>query len=227
MNRQDARRLLQKYRLGQCTPEEKSWVEQWYLEIARQEVAMEDDIVKQRLSTWKVVQSNISNGRRHDYLFRRPLQVAASIVILLGLSFLTYQNRAVFFKPKSEQLVYTVTEFKINNRTSLDIVRWRRFFYHDADTSKNILFLQDKNRAKNEEESGSRPKKSNSKTETKTDSIAPLTWRYQRPSKDRIIISGIDDRKDSIYVVLDRVSKDYALKKRRKDYYSETIQSKF
>jgi hypothetical protein len=103
----------------------------------------------------------------------------------------------------------------------------RRFFYYDADTSKNILFLQDKNRVKNEEESGSRAKKSDSKTAAKTDSIAPLTWHYQRPSKDRIIISGIDDRKDSIYVVLDRVSKDYALKKRRKDYYSETIQSKF
>ncbi|WP_254412579.1 FecR family protein [Dyadobacter diqingensis] len=112
MNRQDARRLLQKYRLGQCTPEEKSWVEQWYLEIARQEVTMKDDIVKQRLSTWKAVQNNISNGRRHDYLFRRPLQVAASVAVLLGLSFLTYQNKAVFFKSKSEQLAYTVIETK-------------------------------------------------------------------------------------------------------------------
>lgn len=102
----------------------------------------------------------------------------------------------------------------------------RRFFYYDIDTKKNILFLQDKNRAKSEEESGSKPKKADSKATAKTDSIPPLAWHFERPSKNRIILSGIDDNKDSIYVVLDRINKEYALKKSRKNHY-ETIQSKF
>ena len=102
----------------------------------------------------------------------------------------------------------------------------RRFFYYDADTKKSMLFLQDKNRSKSEDESGSKSKKSDSKAATKTDSIQPLAWHFQRPSKDRIILLGIDDNKDSIYVVLDRINKEYALKKSRKNHY-ETVQSKF
>lgn len=95
----------------------------------------------------------------------------------------------------------------------------RRFYYYDADTKKSTLFLQDKNRAKSEEESGSKVKKTDSKNAPKTDSIPPLAWHFQRPSKNRIILSGIDDHKDSIYVVLDRINKDYALKKSRSNHY--------
>lgn len=114
MNRQDARKLLQKYRLGQCTPEEKSWVEQWYSEIARQEFSIEDDIERQRIMGWKAIQNNISGRKKQTaFLFTRPFLAAASIAFLLGLSFLFFQkNRAFFTKPDSKQLHYSLIETK-------------------------------------------------------------------------------------------------------------------
>ncbi|MDQ6481067.1 hypothetical protein [Dyadobacter sp. LHD-138] len=102
----------------------------------------------------------------------------------------------------------------------------RRFFYYDADTKNGLLYLKDKNIAKSEDEAGTKIKKTDKKTGAKPDSIPPLAWHFQRPSKDRIILSGIDDRKDSIYVVLDRVNRNYALTKSRKDH-KKTVQSKF
>ncbi|MGN7889877.1 hypothetical protein ACN9ML_01545 [Dyadobacter endophyticus] len=87
----------------------------------------------------------------------------------------------------------------------------RRFFYYEADLKTQTLLLQDKNRAKSEEEGGGRARK----PAAKADSIPPLAWHFQRPSKDRIVLSGLDDHRDSIYVVLDRIRKDYALTKSR------------
>lgn len=102
----------------------------------------------------------------------------------------------------------------------------RRFFYYDADTTKNMLYLQDKNIARSEDESGSRAKKTDGKTAAKPDSAARFAWHFQRPSPNRLILSGVDENRDSIYVVLDRINRDYALKKSRKEYQKQA-QSKF
>ncbi|SEJ02190.1 FecR family protein [Dyadobacter koreensis] len=113
MNRQDARKLLQKYRLGQCTPEEKSWIEQWYSDIAKQEFSDEHDIVKQQIISWKAIQNNISRkSKQSSLLFTRPFLVAASIALLLGLSFLMYHNRDIIKTPESERLHYSLIETK-------------------------------------------------------------------------------------------------------------------
>lgn len=83
----------------------------------------------------------------------------------------------------------------------------RRFFYYAADTRRNVLLLQDKNRLRNEEDGG----RSRNAKAAGADSIPPLAWHFERPSRDRIILSGLDENKDSLYVVLDRVHRDYAL----------------
>lgn len=89
----------------------------------------------------------------------------------------------------------------------------QRFFYYDADTIKQVLHLQDKNLASSGG-SGNRERvtgKEKNKEKEKDKKRIKLTLTYQRPTESRIILSGLNERKDSIYVVLDRVDKSYPL----------------
>jgi hypothetical protein len=64
------------------------------------------------------------------------------------------------------------------------------YFYYEADTINNTLSLADKN---------------------KTSDVKNLFFHYERPSKNRIILSGLNEFKDTIRVVLDRVDKTYPI----------------
>jgi hypothetical protein len=87
---------------------------------------------------------------------------------------------------------------KEKKNRDLGVTRWevggmagdRRYFFYKADTINNILYLQNKNK--------------NHKDETQL-------LHYSRPSDSRIILSGVNEFKDSIYVVLDKVDKKYPL----------------
>ena len=70
----------------------------------------------------------------------------------------------------------------------------RRYFYYDADTVNQILYLQNKNRAHKDEKQ---------------------VLHYSRPSKNRIILSGKNEFNDSIYVILDKWEKKYPLQESR------------
>jgi len=134
---------------------------------------------------------------------------------------------------------YNVTEFRLNNKvipySPLDSVRWqyaaferwstltykvnrkqwmdldnnrgerndldmrfelsgigdgRHFFYYEEDKNKQQITLQNKN-----------PKHRDQKQ----------TLQYSRPSDTRIILSGLNEFNDSIYVVLDKSNKKYPL----------------
>ncbi len=67
-------------------------------------------------------------------------------------------------------------------------VEGRHFFYSIIDTDQQVLHLQNKNKAHKEEK---------------------LTLHYERPTDSRIILKGINEFKDSIYVQLDRINKVY------------------
>jgi hypothetical protein len=87
---------------------------------------------------------------------------------------------------------------KEKKNRDLGVTRWevggmagdRRYFFYKADTINNILYLQNKNK--------------NHKDETQL-------LHYSRPSDSRVILSGVNEFKDSIYVVLDKVDKKYPL----------------
>lgn len=66
----------------------------------------------------------------------------------------------------------------------------RRHFYYEDDTIKKVLTLFNKNKVYKEERQ---------------------ILHYERPTKTRIILSGINEHKDSIYVVLDKKEKKYPL----------------
>jgi hypothetical protein len=84
----------------------------------------------------------------------------------------------------------------------LGVTRWevggmageRRYFFYKADTVNKILHLQNKNRYHRDE---------------------TQVLHYERPTESRIILSGRNEFKDSIYVVLDRLDKKYPLNEGR------------
>jgi hypothetical protein len=143
---------------------------------------------------------------------------------------------------------YQVTEFRLNNKTvpysPLDTLRWqdaifeswstlnfkvnrvsimdqsngggyskkdlerswelagigggRRYYYYEADTIKHILHLQNKN-----------PKHRDEK----------MDLHYTLSANNRIILRGTNEFRDSIYVVLDRIDKEFPLLKERQKYF--------
>lgn len=66
----------------------------------------------------------------------------------------------------------------------------RRHFYYEEDPAKKVLTLYNKNKVYKDERQ---------------------ILHYERPSKSRIILSGINEHKDSIYVVLDKKDRKYPL----------------
>jgi hypothetical protein len=93
----------------------------------------------------------------------------------------------------------------------------RKFLFYTADLKKGKLFLQDKNRPALFDEddpgkSAATDKAKNKKRKGKNRDGKKLIWSFTRPSDSRIIISGLNENKDSIYAVLDKVKKDYPIK---------------
>lgn len=79
----------------------------------------------------------------------------------------------------------------------------RRFLYYKADTTKGLLYLEDKN---------TRPGGDEDTRGKDTTSPAPkLTWHFLRPSPGKVIIYGQNEQKDSIYAELDKVNRDYPI----------------
>lgn len=66
----------------------------------------------------------------------------------------------------------------------------RRYFFYKADTIHHVLYLQNKNVNYRDERQ---------------------VLHYSQPSPDRIVLNGVNEFRDSIYVVLDRNNKKYPL----------------
>ncbi|CCH52829.1 hypothetical protein BN8_01862 [Fibrisoma limi BUZ 3] len=71
----------------------------------------------------------------------------------------------------------------------------RHYYNYDIDHAKQTLRLRNRNKAHADE---------------------TLTLRYSRPNPSRIVLSGVNETKDSIYVVLDKVNKKYLLEEAAK-----------
>jgi hypothetical protein len=107
----------------------------------------------------------------------------------------------------------------------------RRFLYYQADTTKGLLYLQDKarkvswaegNNSKNKDNKNDKNNDKNNKgkkeKKDKKENEPQLTWHFTREGNDRIILDGINDNKDSIYVVLDRIPVNYPIYIKRSQY---------
>ena len=88
-----ARDILSRYVKGQCTDEEKVWVEQWYKENYDPEFEIDQASVDEHFSeVWSILEAGMESKKRR--ISRKAIAVAASIVFLMGIS--------VFFLWKSE-----------------------------------------------------------------------------------------------------------------------------
>jgi hypothetical protein len=94
---------------------------------------------------------------------------------------------------------------------SLDSPGGKVYLHYDIDEANQMLYLQDKNvppaGRSNDGGSNARGSRSTASATEKLRRSEPvrLAWHYSRPSDSRIILSGQDENKNSIYVVLDRV----------------------
>jgi transmembrane sensor len=91
MNNFDLHCLLEKYRLGTCSQEEKALLESWYLSEMRRQDVKADHIDFDEIGSelWKSVQDDLAKA---DVPFQRPatfpwFRVAAIFLLLIGASF--------------------------------------------------------------------------------------------------------------------------------------------
>jgi hypothetical protein len=135
--------------------------------------------------------------------------------------------------------IYNVSEFKINNKelpySVTDSIRWRDVVFEKwatisvrsnrpvliDSTNYEQIFTNDKDR--DYELAGSTGRHYYSYTVNTLNHVLSLENKnshykgeklelsYSRPDSNTIILSGLDQRRDSIYVVLNKVNKDYPL----------------
>ncbi|MEJ2882055.1 DoxX family protein [Pedobacter sp. GR22-6] len=97
------------------------------------------------------------------------------------------QNRPVKIDFSSGEAVH---EKDIDRNYELAGFAGRHYFYYEADTLKHTLSLQNKNK--------------NHRTER-------MQLKYERPNDSTILLSGTNERQDSIHVVLSRINKKYMM----------------
>lgn len=97
----------------------------------------------------------------------------------------------------------------------------RKFLFYTINAKKSQLTLQDKNRPPLNDEDNPDAGKPKPKKGKKKDQ--KLVWNFSRPSAGRIILSGLNEHKDSIYVVLDRVNRAYPVRIDRSKYAQQII----
>jgi len=100
----------------------------------------------------------------------------------------------------------------------------RKFLYYTADTVKGKLYLQDKYKPNTSDEDAPKKGSVSNNQKKKNSSDKPkepekIVWNFKRPTPTRIIISGLNENRDSIYVVLDKVQKEYPIKIDRSKIY--------
>jgi len=91
-----------------------------------------------------------------------------------------------------------------------------RFLYYKADTTKGLLYLQDKARKISwDDRTKAGTKKKEKEKNKKEEDVPQLTWHFNREGSERIILYGYNDTKDSIYVVLDKIHVNYPIQIKR------------
>nr|WP_068890949.1 hypothetical protein [Pedobacter panaciterrae] len=92
----------------------------------------------------------------------------------------------------------------------------KTYLYYEIDSLANTLYLVNKNQkfSKKIRDKLDKDNEINLKKLYRTairDSIGIMKWDYKRPAQDRIVLSGTDNEKNNIYVVLDKLKKTYPI----------------
>jgi len=87
MNKAEVEKLLEKYRAGLCTEQEKALVESWHLfELSEKKSDLKhDDIVEARTQIWQAIEEQTELNAKSNYI--TWLKVAAAAVVLFFIGF--------------------------------------------------------------------------------------------------------------------------------------------
>lgn len=97
MQEKDVIKLLEKYRLGQCTPAEKASLETWYNSQAgqSQDAFTGVDFDRHKNEHWAIITENIPAPRRpQPVLLRKWMAIAASLMIISVGAYFLWQKAA-------------------------------------------------------------------------------------------------------------------------------------
>ena len=97
------------------------------------------------------------------------------------------QNRPVIIDNTSGEVA---PENDIDRNYELAGFAGRHYFHYEADTTNHLLALQNKN--------------SNHRNET-------MSLRFERPNDSTIVLNGFNEKKEHIYVVLEKINKKYMM----------------
>lgn len=97
MNKNEAQRLIEKYRNGTCTPEEKIRLEQWYNTLAGSDRRPDLSHLQESMQkVWDTMSTSLDIGyKKRNYV---PYLVAASLLLVGFLSFFYLSNQSIVGK---------------------------------------------------------------------------------------------------------------------------------
>jgi len=103
---QHAKDILRRYLNGQCTEEERIWVEEWYREHYDTEFKIDSNLAEEHLAdVWQVLDSEVH--RKKIWTFRKIAVAAASVILLVGMGLL-YVNKST--KPSTDHIAHVPEE---------------------------------------------------------------------------------------------------------------------
>jgi len=131
MDRKDFALLLSKYNQGNCTDEEKVFVENWYaiMQNEDRQALTESDLDLIEPVMWKKIQNQIQAGESESALMNYPakkrttfrwLAIAASVIVLIGI-FFRLQNNEISFNERDFNFGKELTEKRNNSTEQLAI----------------------------------------------------------------------------------------------------------
>lgn len=94
-------------------------------------------------------------------------------------------DRMKVYHPHKRKRDMGMTRFELGG-----VAGSRQYFYYEIDSVNHVLNLENKNPLYE---------------------FQTLRLAYSRPTSERIILNGVNENKDSIYVVLDKINKEYLL----------------
>lgn len=127
---QDPLELLEKYKAGNCSEEEKAIVETWYLQLSTQHVPEEQRIDNTKKEVWEALMSHRRKGRIRKR-FNIFIRVAAVLAILALSTTLYFRSSVTLFQKENK----TVKAQKIlpgGNKAYLTLANGQKISLTDA-----------------------------------------------------------------------------------------------
>ncbi|WP_033403090.1 FecR family protein [Dyadobacter beijingensis] len=113
MHQQQARALLEKYRLGRCTAEEKALIERWYAETARRRSKdpIHTDLQAAGQHSWRKILATLQPEEAFEARIRplRAFYVAAAVAAAICLGFFWLYNELLTPGNRAGQMVIVHT----------------------------------------------------------------------------------------------------------------------